>query len=134
MNWKRMFNLSKAEVLGLDIGSSSVKAVRLRKDDAGYTVTAAGIADIAPTDSFYEVNSGAEDNNNHRKINTVRAIRECLESTGSGTKLAVCGLSGQEVAVRDFEFPSLRAEEIEVAVLFEASQVCPFNAADIAVD
>ncbi len=119
-----MLNFTKTELLGLDIGSSAVKVVRLRKDDAGYTVTAAGIAEIAVS----------EENNNHRKINTVKAIRECLESTGRKMKLAVCGLSGPEVAVRDFEFPPLSTSEIEGAVLFEASQVCPFNAADSAVD
>ena len=119
-----MLNFTKTEVLGLDIGSSSVKLVGLREDDAGYTVTAAGTAKIAVS----------EEDNNHRKINIVTAIRECLESTGRKTKLAVCGLSGQQVAVRDFEFPELRTEEIEQAVLFEASQVCPFNAADITID
>ena len=119
-----MLNFTKTELLGLDIGSSAVKVVRLRKDDAGYTVTAAGIAEIAVS----------EEDNNHRKINAVKAIRECLESTGRKMKLAVCGLSGPEVAVRDFEFPSLSTSEIDGAVLFEASQVCPFNAADSAVD
>ncbi len=120
--------------MGLDIGSSAVKVVRLRKDDAGYTVIAAGIAEIAPAASFSEANEWIEDNNNHRKINTVKAIRECLESTGRKMKLAVCGLSGPEVAVRDFEFPSLSTSEIDGAVSFEASQVCPFNAADSIVD
>ncbi len=103
-----MLNFTKTELLGLDIGSSAVKVVRLRKDkdNAGYTVTAAGIAEIA-------VSEEEEDDNNHQKINTVNAIRECLELTGRKMKLAVCGLSGPEVAVRDFEFPSLSASEIE---------------------
>jgi len=35
--------------------------------------------------------------------------------------------------VRDFEFPPLSDEEIEAAVLLEAAQVCPFNAADSAI-
>lgn len=133
MDWKRILDFTKTEVLGLDIGSSAVKVVRLRKDDGGYAVTAAGIAEIAPATSFREVNSrGEEEDNNH--LNTLKAIRECFESVGRKTKLAVCGLSGQEVAVRDFEFPLLSTEEIDGAVSFEATQVCPFNAADSAVD
>jgi hypothetical protein len=52
----------------------------------------------------------------------------------TGSKMAVCGVSGPEVAVRDFEFPPLSAEDIDAAVQLEASQVCPFNAADSAVD
>ncbi len=129
-----MLSFTKTELLGLDIGSSAVKVVRLRKDDAGYTVTAADIAEIAPAPSLSEANGWVKDNNNHRKINTVKAICECLESTGRKMKLAVCGLSGPEVAVRNFEFPSLSTSEIDGAVSFEASQVCPFNAADSVVD
>jgi type IV pilus assembly protein PilM len=129
-----MFNFTKTEVLGLDIGSSAVKAVQLRKDHSGYTVTAAGIAEIAPAASSCEADGGDEGNNNHRKTNTLEAIRECFRSAGSKTKLAVCGLSGPEVAVRDFEFPLLPTSEVEGAVLLEASQVCPFNAANSAID
>ncbi|MCH8118934.1 MAG: type IV pilus assembly protein PilM [Planctomycetes bacterium] len=132
MDWKRILDFTKTEVLGLDIGSSAVKVVRLRKDDGGYAVTAAGFAEIAPTTSFCEVNGGGEEDNNHQ--NTIKAIRECFESVGRKTKLAVCGISGPEVAVRDFVFPLLSTEEIDGAVSFEATQVCPFNAADSAVD
>lgn len=117
-----MLNFTKTDILGLDIGSSSVKAVRLRKDESGYAIAAAGITEVAVS----------EEDNNH--LNTVNAIRECCGLVGNKTKLVVCGLSGPEVAVRDFEFPSLSAAEIDGAVLFEASQVCPFNPADSAVD
>jgi type IV pilus assembly protein PilM len=121
LGWKQTLNFSKADVVGLDIGSSAVKAVRLRKDDGGYTVAAAGIAEIA----------ASEDNS--RRMNTVKAICECFEQTRTKTRLAVCGVSGQEVAVRGFEFPPLPNEEIASAVLLEAAQVCPFNAAESAV-
>jgi type IV pilus assembly protein PilM len=97
--------------------------VALRKSDTGYTTTAAGITEIA-----------ASEDDNHRRINTIQAIRKCFESARIKTKLVVCGVSGQEVAVRDFAFPSLLPEEIASAVSLEASQVCPFSAADSAVD
>ena len=128
-----MLGFGKKELLGLDIGSSAVKAVRLRKNGAGYTVTAAGIAEIAPATASCEADGGIEDNN-HRRIIIVKAIRECLASTERKMKLTVCGLSVPEVAVRDFEFPSLSTSEIDGAASFEASQVCPFDAAESAVD
>ena len=90
----------KKEVMGLDIGSSRVKLIQLRKDNGGYAVTAAGITEIA----------ASEGNNNRQKINTVSAIRQCLELTAVKTEFAVCGVSGPEVAVRDFEFPPLPSE------------------------
>ena len=124
LGWKLSLDLGQNEVAGLDIGSSVVKLVQLRKDGAGYAVTAGGVIEISP--------SG--DDSNLRRINTVRAIHECLEAAGVKTRLAVCGVSGPEVVVRDFRFPSLPQEEIEGAVTLEAAQVCPFNTGDSAVD
>ena len=43
-------------------------------------------------------------------------------------------MSGPEVAVRSFRFPSLPAEEMAGAVQLEAAQVCPFNVDDGKVD
>jgi type IV pilus assembly protein PilM len=117
-----MFNMTKTELLGLDIGSLAVKAVRLHKDESEYSVAAAGIVEVAADEQT--------DNN----LNAVKAIRECSELVCGKSRMVVCGLSGPEVAVRDFEFPSLSPSEIEGAVSFEASQVCPFSAADSAVD
>jgi type IV pilus assembly protein PilM len=125
LDWRRLLNLEETQVLGLDIGSSAVRIVQLRKDDSGYVVTAAGITEIA---------NGKETSQEQKEINTVRAISECLQSTGIQTRLAVCGVCGPETAVRYFKFPSLPPEEVQGAVLLEAAQVCPFNVDDSAVD
>jgi type IV pilus assembly protein PilM len=125
LNLRRLLKLNQAEVLGLDIGSSAVKMVQLHKNSAGYTVTAAGIVEIA---------DGTEDDKGRREVNIVGAISNCLKSTGVQSRLAVCGVCGPEVAVRYFKFPMLPPEEIEGAIMLEASQVCPFNVSDGAVD
>ena len=137
MNLRRILNLNRNEVYGLDIGTSAVKIVALRKDDSGYKVTAAGISHIAD-----------RHNGSHRKgighdsvdTNIVEAIHHCFTSTNLKvgnkfkTKLAVCGICGPEIAVRDFEFPLLSKDEIEGAVSLEAEQVCPFNPEQAVVD
>ena len=125
LDWKRLLELNQREVLGLDIGSSAVKIVQLRKDSGGWTVTAAGIAEIA---------DATKDKDDQEITNTVSAISECLQSTEIQTRLAVCSVCGPEVAVRHFKFPALLVEEIEGAVLLEAEQVCPFNVSDGGVD
>lgn len=125
MDWRRILNLTKAEVVGLDIGSSMVKAVQVHKSDDGYEVSAAGVA---------EISTDEDSKHDQQAIGTIRAIRECFSSMDCNTEFAVCSVSGPEVAVREFQFPSLAKEEIEPAVLLEASQVCPFNAADIVTD
>ena len=124
LDWKRLLKLNQQKVLGLDIGSSAVKIVELRQDNGGWAVTAAGMVDVA---------DGIESNGDHKETNIVKTIRKCLQSTTIRTKLAVCSVCGPEVAVRYFNFPSLPTEEIEGAILLEASQVCPFNVDDASV-
>jgi len=125
MSWKRLINPEHLEVMGLDIGSSAVKAVQLCKRDTGWTVTAAAVVDIARED---------ESDNGDKEMNTIKAVRNCLQSSGIQTRLAVCSVCGPEVAVRCFRFPALPPEEIEGAILLEAEQVCPFNIGDSIVD
>jgi type IV pilus assembly protein PilM len=138
LNLKRSINLRKDVLLGLDIGSSAVKIVALQRDDAGYWATGIGIREITAGEGEAVLRKDGsmetQDDDNSGRINTVKAIRECFDQVRIKTKMVVCGLSGPEVAVRDFEFPPLSAEDIEAAVRLEASQVCPFSAADSAVD
>ena len=125
MNWKRLLNPEQQEVMGLDIGSSAVKAVQLHKSNTGWVVTAAAVVDITK-----EGESGSSD----KEMDIVGAVRNCLQSSGIQTRLAVCSICGPEVAVRCFKFPALPLEEIEGAILLEAEQVCPFNIDDSIVD
>jgi type IV pilus assembly protein PilM len=137
MNLKRILNLNRNEACGLDIGTSSVKIIALRKDDKRYKVTAAGISHIADRHNGSQRQGTGHDS---LETNIVKAIHRCYVSTRlkAGkrlrTKLAVCGVSGPEIAVRDFEFPLLSKDEIEGAVSLESEQVCPFNPEQAAID
>ncbi len=126
LDWKRLVGRGQDQVLGVDIGSAAVKIVELQRSRSGWSVIAAGIAEIA--------NQGAGDSEGKGEINTTKAINQCVKSSGTETRLAVCGVCGPEVAVRSFKFPTLPAAEIEGAVLLEASQVCPFNIEESTVD
>jgi len=117
-------NRKKKKTLGLDIGSKAVKTVALQKNNDGYSAVATGVAEIASDD---------KDVIRHRK-NTIKAIRSCFSQMKAQSKLAVCGVSGPEVAVRDFELDLLSPEEMAAAVSLEASQVCPFPADASAID
>ena len=118
-----MFGVPQYDVLGLDIGSSSVRMVQLAKNNGSFSVVAAAITDI-------ELAGDAS----AKETNTVEAVQRCLASSKTGTQLAVCSVSGPEVAVRHFKFPPLQPEELEGAIRLEASQVCPFNVDDAVVE
>jgi len=121
---KQLLGLRQNDVLGLDIGSSSVRMVQLARKNGSYTVVAASISDIEQVGG----------DNSVKEANAVKAVQRCLASARTSTRLAVCSISGPEVAVRHFKFPPLQPEEIEGAVRLEVSQVCPFNADDSVVD
>ncbi len=133
MNLKKIINLNRYEVCGLDIGTSAVKIVAMCKDNSGYRVTAAGISQIADWNNDVG-GHGVSD----AKI--AKAINDCFMTTKQKagnklrTKLAVCGICGPEIAVRDFEFPPLPEDEIGSAVILEAEMVCPFNPEQAVVD
>ena len=120
-----MFGLGRKEVMGVDIGSFAVKIVQLRKASNHWVVTAAGIVDISQK---------GLDNPGRKETNSARAVHNCMRLSGIKTKLAVCGVGGAEVAVRNFEFPIIPEEQVERAIMLEAKQVCPFNTDQIAVD
>ncbi len=124
-SWKRLLKLELEPTFGLDIGSTSVRLLQLQRDANGFSVTAAAMADITTNGSL---------DGEQARLNTVNAIRECLLSTGIESRSAICGLSGPEVAVRDFKFPVLTPEELDNAVDLEAGQACPFNVSESVVD
>ncbi|MBN1457765.1 MAG: type IV pilus assembly protein PilM [Sedimentisphaerales bacterium] len=109
-----MLKANKHKAFGLDIGTSAIKMIMLEKANDRYTVTEAGFLNIDETIGQEESNLG-------------RTVRECVHASGTSSRLAVCSVSGSEVAVRNFSFPELSQPEIEGAMKLEASQVCPFN-------
>ncbi len=123
-NWKRLLGCSQDDVLGLDIGSSSVRMIQLAKNGDGYTVVAAHVCDIKQDNADVAV----------REENIVQAVQKCMVFARKNARWAVCSVSGPEVAVRPFKFPPLQTEELDGAVRLEASQVCPFNVDDGVVD
>jgi type IV pilus assembly protein PilM len=124
VRWREFYkSWQKQQVFGLDVGTSSIKLVQLQKTENGYSVIGAGMVFVEnPNDE------------NHRDANYAKAIRQCRQLAQTKGKLAVCGVCGQETAVRHFSFPALLPEEVEGAVELEAKQFCPFNTDEGVID
>jgi len=123
LGFKRIL-FGEKDVFGLDVGSSSVKAVQLDRFDNGYKVLAAEQAKIIQT------SSGSQALND----SVILAIRRCFKSLQTKTRFAVCGVCGPDVAVRPFKLHDLPEEELGESILFEAEQVCPFDRGQYLVD
>ena len=123
MNVKELIGIGQVDVVGLDIGRSSVKMVQLDRDGDQFCVVTAAMQEIERSD----------DPAKHQN-NTAAAIRKCFSQSKRTTRNVVCGVGGPDVMVRSFSFPNLPPEAIGQAVMLEAQQVCPLDIKSSVVD
>src|ERR1700685_1317960 len=119
-----MFNLGKTRsLIGLDIGSSSVKAVELRKSKSGYELVSYGIETLAQD----TVVDGA--------IMDAPSVAEKIVSIFDNQKIksrdVATSVSGHSVIVKRVSMPLMTEEELFDRVQAEASQHIPFDIADV---
>ena len=122
-----MFGLGKSKtVVGLDIGSSAVKAVELKASGKGYKVVAFGI-EAVPPDSIVDgaIIDGAA---------VADAIRRVFENKAFKTKEVAASLSGNAVIVKKINLPVMTEAELAESIYWEAEQYIPFDIQDVNLD
>jgi type IV pilus assembly protein PilM len=121
-----MFGKSRA-VVGLDIGSSAVKAVELKAAGKGYRVAAFG-AEPVPADAIVDgaiIDAGA----------VADAIRAVFDKNKAFKSRDVCAsLSGNAVIVKKITLPVMTESELEESIYWEAEQYIPFDIQDVNLD
>jgi type IV pilus assembly protein PilM len=120
-----LFNRSRS-VVGLDIGSSAVKAVELKAAGKGYRVAAFG-SEPVPPDSIVDgaIIDGTA---------VAEAIRRLFESKAFKTKEVAASLSGNAVIVKKISLPVMTATELDESIYWEAEQYIPFDIQDVNLD
>ncbi|MCP4006066.1 MAG: type IV pilus assembly protein PilM [bacterium] len=120
-----MFFRSKS-IIGLDIGSSSVKAVELETANGGYRLKGFGIAELSSEaivqGSFMNAPAISE------------AIGEVCASGGFKTKDVATSVSGHSVIVKRISLPVQSSEELEETIKWEAEQYIPFDINEVNID
>ena len=122
-----MFGLGKSKpVVGLDIGSSAVKAVELKAVGKGYRV-AAFATEPVPPDSIVDgaIIDGAA---------VTEAIRRLFENKAFKTKEVAASLSGNAVIVKKISLPVMTEAELGESIYWEAEQYIPFDIQDVNLD
>ena len=121
-----MFGKSRT-VVGLDIGSSAVKAVELKAAGKGFRVAAFGTQPVPP-DSIVDgaiIDAGA----------VADAIRRVFESNKAFKAKEVCAsLSGNAVIVKKITLPVMTQSELDESIYWEAEQYIPFDVQDVNLD
>jgi type IV pilus assembly protein PilM len=113
-------------LVGLDIGSSAVKAIELKPAGKGYRVTAFGSEPI-PSDSIVDgaiIDAAA----------VADAIRRLFETRKIGTKDVAASLSGNAVIVKKITLPVMTGTELAESIYWEAEQYIPFDIQDVNLD
>ncbi|RME50635.1 MAG: type IV pilus assembly protein PilM [Deltaproteobacteria bacterium] len=120
-----LFSRSKG-VIGLDIGSSSIKVLELKEAKGGYTLQNIGIQPLPPeaiVDAAL-MNSPV----------VVDVIRELISRLKIKTKDVVTSVSGHSVIIRKITLPLMTEEEVEGNIQWEAEQYIPFDINDVNID
>jgi len=114
-------------VVGLDIGSSAVKAVEVKPAGKGYKVTAFGIEPVPP-DAIVDgaiIDAGS----------VAEAIRRVFDGNKAFKAKDVCAsLSGNAVIVKKITLPVMTENELAESIYWEAEQYIPFDIQDVNLD
>ena len=122
-----MFGLGKAKsVVGLDIGSSAVKAVELKPSGKSFKVSAFATEPVPP-DSIVDgaIIDGTA---------VADAIRRVFENKAFKTKDVAASLSGNAVIVKKISLPVMTEAELSESIYWEAEQYIPFDIQDVNLD
>jgi type IV pilus assembly protein PilM len=120
-------NFGHSSVIGLDIGSSTVKAVEIApKGSKGFELRSLGTAPL-PNEAIVQgafLNSSA----------IVDAITEAVEASRSKTKQVAVAVSGHSVIVKKVSLPAMTREELADQIQWEAEQYIPFDVNEVHLD
>jgi type IV pilus assembly protein PilM len=122
-----MSALKKSKLaVGLDIGSSSIKLVKLQAKPGGYLLKAMGIKELPAgaitTDEIKDRDAVIFD------------IQNLVDQTDPKIKDVVISIAGHGVITDKFTMDKKTGAEAEQAILFEAEQRSPFDVEDVTMD
>lgn len=117
---------TKKQVIGLDIGASSIKIAQLEQSKKGAELKSFGMIPLAPEVIVDGAIMDAEI--------VVDTIQEAVKQFKSKGKYAAISVSGHSVIVKKIIVADMSREELEGAIETEAQQYIPFDIEDVNVD
>ncbi|OGW23982.1 MAG: hypothetical protein A2X59_13565 [Nitrospirae bacterium GWC2_42_7] len=113
--------------IGLDIGSSYIKTVRLKESKGSYELE---LFDIHPLPPELIVDGSIIDS-----LRLVESLKEMIKKAGVKTTNAVISISGHSsVIIKRISLPEMSEEELSESIKFEAEQYVPFDIEDVNLD
>jgi len=116
----------KKGVIGLDIGSSSIKLVELGESKNIYKLQSLGIAPLPP--------EAIVDGALMDSVTIIDTIRELIANTKAKTKDVITSVSGHSVIVKKITLPLMSDSELEESIQWEAERYIPFDINEVNID
>ena len=113
-------------LVGLDIGSSAVKTVALRRTSRGREAVAVG-REPMPRGSIVDGDIVARDV-------VTEVIGRALERSGIGARRVATAVSGNAVIVKRITLPLMDEDDLAESIRWEAEQHIPFDTRDVNLD
>lgn len=120
-----MFSRQKS-VVGLDIGSSTIKLVELKERKGEFQLQRLGIESLSP--------EAIVDGSIMDSALVVDAIQKLNRETGTRTSSYATSLSGHSVIIKKIGVPVMGEEELAESLQWEAEQYIPFDINDVRLD
>ena len=121
-----MFTMRRKLLVGIDIGTHSIKVVRLKQKGKGYQLLNFGIMPLRP--------EAIVDGNIAEAEAIVEAIRNLMRMEKIKSKEVATAVSGQSVIVKRIRVPQMTEKELTEAIQGEAEQHIPFEISDVNID
>ena len=121
-----MFAMRKRLLVGIDIGTHSIKVVRLKQKGRGYQLLNFGIMPLRP-ETIVDGNIADADA-------MVEAVRNLMRIEKIKAKEVATAVSGQSVIVKRIRVPQMTEQELNEAIQGEAEQHIPFEISDVNID
>ncbi len=116
----------KKNVIGLDIGSSSIKLVELTEGKNGFKLQNLALSSL-PTEAI--VDGALMDS-----VTIADTIRDLITTSKIKTKDVVTSVSGHSVIVKKISLPFMTEAELEESIRWEAERYIPFDINDVNID
>lgn len=117
-------------VIGLDIGSYSVKIVEIDREDGRYRLKNFSIAELYGEGEEYDV----EGPSYSRQSAAVKNCFKQMKLNPKRVKNLNCSIGGKDVAVKQIRSIPLSAEELESSLTFEARKHLPLEDTEAILD
>jgi type IV pilus assembly protein PilM len=117
---------TRNELLGLDIGSNSIKAVELDWKRKNPRLKVFGMIQLPP--------EAIVDGAFMDSASIVDSIRSLMDGLKVKTKRVAVSLSGHSVYIKTINVPSMSKDQLEESIKWEAEQQIPFDIEDVNID